>query len=243
VRPGVFKGLALPLLLGLPLAAGGCTAPLTASGEAALLPVGAGLGGSFGAQHGGAPDAGAFPQAAAGRSLWNPRAAGLFRDRRAMVAGDIVTVLVNVDDRAALSSLSSRSRNSSAGVGFNASADAFGIVGDASADFSGEGASSASGEGSIRRSERIELSVAATIIEVLPNGNFLVSGLQEIRVSNEKRSLGVQGVIRPKDIGPDNTVRYDQMAEARISYGGAGGAARFQQPQLVHQLFDRVAPF
>jgi flagellar L-ring protein FlgH len=95
----------------------------------------------------------------------------------------------------------------------------------------------------VRRSERIQLSVAALVTGVLPNGNLLISGLQEIRVTNEKRSLGVQGIIRPKDISPDNTVRYDQLAEARVSYGGGGRAADVQQPAWLHQIYDQVAPF
>jgi flagellar L-ring protein FlgH len=225
----------------------GCAALPPASRESALAPVGAGLAASTVSYPGvgGQIDASDFPAAdrSNGRGLWSERSTSLFRDRRAMMPGDIVTVLVNVDDRAALSSQTSRSRSADAGVNFDTSADAFGIAGDATATFSAGGNSSAEGEGSVRRSERIDLSIAATIIEVLPNGHLLVSGLQEIRVSNEKRSLGVQGVIRPKDIAPDNTVRYDQMAEARISYGGAGVAARFQEPQAVHQLFDRVSPF
>jgi flagellar L-ring protein FlgH len=219
--------------------------PPSASQEAQLSPVGAGMGGGSGTIDEvttSSVDLKSYPSAAS-QSLWDNRAATLFRDRRAATAGDIITVLVNVDDRAALNSQSSRSRNASAGLGIDASIDVLGVTGEGTGTFSANGSSQAAGEGSVRRSERINVSVAATVIDVLPNGNLLVSGLQEIRVTHEKRSLAVQGIIRPKDIAPDNTIRYDQMAEARIAYGGAGLTARMQEPRYIHQVFDRVSPF
>ena len=207
---------------------------------AALLPVGAGVSDPLMLQ--GANASPVFP-ATPSRSLWNDRSAQMFRDRRASGPGDIITVLIDVDDRAALSSLSNRSRNGSATLGIDASIDSFGIAGEGNVGLNASGQTKASGEGSVRRSERIQLSVAALVTGVLPNGNLLISGLQEIRVTNEKRSLGVQGIIRPKDISPDNTVRYDQLAEARVSYGGGGRIADMQQPALIHQIYDQVAPF
>jgi flagellar L-ring protein FlgH len=207
---------------------------------AALLPVGAGVQNLAILQGETAPPE--YP-AAPTRSLWSDRGAQMFRDRRASGPGDIITVLIDVDDRAALSSLSNRSRNGSANLGIDASIDAIGVAGQGNVGLNASGQTKSSGEGSVRRSERIQLSVAALVTGVLPNGNLLISGLQEIRVSNEKRSLGVQGIIRPKDISPDNTVRYDQLAEARVSYGGGGRVADVQQPAWLHQIYDQVAPF
>ena len=207
---------------------------------AALLPVGAGVQDPLMLQSTSQPLS--FPAMPA-QSLWNDRSAQMFRDRRASGPGDIVTVLIDVDDRAALSSLSNRSRDGSATLGIDASVDSFGASGEGNLALNASGQTKASGEGNVRRSERIELSVAALVTGVLPNGNLLISGLQEIRVTNEKRSLGVQGIIRPKDISPENTVRYDQLAEARVSYGGGGRVADMQQPALVHQIYDQISPF
>ncbi len=207
---------------------------------AALLPVGAGVQNLAMLQETNpSPEFPATPT----RSLWNDRGAQMFRDRRASGPGDIITVLIDVDDRASLSSLSNRSRNGSAALGIDASIDTFGIAGDGSVGLNASGQTKSGGEGSVRRSERIQLSVAALVTGVLPNGNLLISGLQEIRVTNEKRSLGVQGIIRPKDISPDNTVRYDQLAEARVSYGGGGRVNDMQQPAWLHHIYDQVAPF
>lgn len=207
---------------------------------AALLPVGAGMQDPLSLQN--EDTIIEFP-ATPTRSLWNERSAQMFRDRRATAPGDIVTVLIDVDDRAALSSLSSRSRNANASLGLDGSIEAFGLSGEANAGLNASGLSKSTGEGSVRRSEQIQLSVAAMVMGVLPNGNLLISGLQEIRVSNEKRSLGVQGIIRPKDISPENTVRYDQMAEARVSYGGGGPVAELQKPTFLHRIYDQVTPF
>jgi flagellar L-ring protein FlgH len=175
-------------------------------------------------------------------SLWRDSAVSLYRDRRAVAVGDIVTVLIDVDDQAALRSSSSRNRTSGAGYSLKSEAEILGIGGEGEAKFNGTGQTSSTGQGTVQRSERVSLSVAATVTVALPNGNLAIAGLQEMRINNEMRVLGVQGVVRLKDISPDNTVQYDQMAEARVTYGGAGRIAEIQQPTLLHQIYDRLAP-
>jgi flagellar L-ring protein precursor FlgH len=108
-------------------------------------------------------------------------------------------------------------------------------------EMSSEGGSS--GTGSVDREEKIQMKVAATIIDRLPNGNFVVAGKQEVRVNFELRELTVTGVIRPEDITSENTVSHEQMAEARISYGGRGQITDVQQPRYGQQVFDMVFPY
>jgi flagellar L-ring protein precursor FlgH len=102
---------------------------------------------------------------------------------------------------------------------------------------------STKGAGKIDRTEEVKFSVAAVVIDTLPNGNFLISGSQEVRVNYEMRVLNVAGIVRPRDIGRNNTIAYDKVAEARISYGGRGRLMEVQQPAWGHQIYDRVGPF
>ena len=103
--------------------------------------------------------------------------------------------------------------------------------------------SSATGTGSISRSESVSLVVAAIVTQILPNGNMVISGTQEVRVNYEKRLLTITGVVRPEDISASNIVKHTQIAEARIAYGGAGVLSDVQQPRYGQQLFDVIFPF
>lgn len=174
---------------------------------------------------------------------WEGTSADLFRDRRAMRRGDLLTVRIGIDDKAKIDSNSERSRDSKLTAGFGIAADFL----PANIPTQGEAAvnskSESKGEGSIDRSEKIELSVAAVVTDILPNGNLLISGSQEVRVNFEVRVLTIAGIVRPQDITRDNTVTYEKIAEARISYGGRGRISEVQQPAWGQQLFDIFTPF
>lgn len=227
-------------LLGL-TALTACSSTLSEINQApGLTPVGAGLTTAHAAlpvSQGAAREPGAY------HSLWNDRRENLFADSRAMSVGDVITVNIAIDDEATLDNESRRSRDSGVGfgLGFGFGVDGVGTSGDFGADLSTN--SQSRGRGSVGRSERIAVSVAAVVTNVLPNGNLLISGSQEVRVNYEMRVLSVAGIVRPRDISPRNTIRYDQIAEARISYGGAGRSTEVQQPGWGQQLFDRVTPF
>ena len=175
---------------------------------------------------------------------WIGGNADFFRDARARRAGDIITVKIEIDNKASLNSTSNRSRKSSADAGLGFNYDLMGVVG---ADVNGEGDvssnSSAAGQGSTARSERIDMSVAAIVTQVLPNGYLLIEGSQEVLVNFEQRTLHIAGLIRPADISPGNTISYEKIAEARIAYGGKGRISEVQQPGWTQQIWDRVSPF
>ncbi len=174
----------------------------------------------------------------------------MFRDVRAMTVGDVVTINISMDDRAILGNMTDRSRDSKVKakwtylLGFIPalfSGPQFNASGNLSNDV--ESRTSSQGQGQINRSEQIRLSVAAVVTAVLPNGNLVLQGSQEIRVNYELRVLNIAGIARPRDISKDNTISYDKIAEARISYGGRGRLMEVQQPALGQQLYDQIWPF
>lgn len=183
-------------------------------------------------------------------SLWTGARGSLLGDRRAMLRGDIMTVVIEIDDRAEISNSSDRSRSASqqAGVpqllGIPQRLDPRLPEGASSAalvDLSSQ--SSASGDGTVRRNERLTLRVAVTVTDVLPNGVLAIVGQQEVRVNYELRELVVTGYVRPEDITRQNEITYDKIASARISYGGRGQITDMQQPRLGHQVLESILPF
>lgn len=183
-------------------------------------------------------------------SLWRSGSRAFFRDQRAARIGDILTVLINVADSAKVNNSTKRSRSNSESAGVN---NLFGyesylgkvfpdaIDNTSLADLSSDGSSA--GEGSVDRKETIDLTVAAVVTQVLPNGNLVIAGRQQVRVNYEVRDLLVSGIVRPEDISNTNTVQHTQIAEARISYGGEGQISDMQQPRYGQQLFDIIMPF
>jgi flagellar L-ring protein precursor FlgH len=164
--------------------------------------------------------------------------------------GDILTVVVNIDEQGTFENDTSRSRAGSEGVsieallGLPSVADAI-LPADASLDpaVSTQSTSRSTGAGKTERSEELTLRVAATVTDVLPNGHFVIYGSQEVRLNFDLRDLQIAGVIRPEDISRRNEITYDKIADARIAYGGRGQIMDVQQPRLGQQALDMVMPF
>jgi flagellar L-ring protein precursor FlgH len=179
----------------------------------------------------------------AANSTWSNASADLFTSPRARQVGDIVTVNIQIDDKAEFDNASDRSRKSSISGGLQYAFSFKGWNADGTADAGIDSSSASNGQGTIDRSEKLRLSVAAIVNEVLPNGNVVISGSQEVRVNYEVRVLNIAGIVRPRDISPKNTISYDKIAEARVSYGGRGRLMEVQQPAYGQQIFDAVTPF
>ena len=181
-------------------------------------------------------------------SLWRPGARAFFEDQRANQVGDVLTVVVNIqNERAQLSNQTSRNRTGSENVeaprvlGLNPSLLQPPAVGGPSLDL--DSTSDFTGSGTVNRSESINLRLAAVITQILPNGNLAIVGKQEVRVNGDVRELQVAGVLRPEDVRADNTITWDKIAEARIAYGGRGTINDVQQPRYGQQIFDVLFPF
>ncbi|SFL75321.1 flagellar basal body L-ring protein FlgH [Shimia aestuarii] len=183
-------------------------------------------------------------------SLWSRNRQSLLGDRRAMRRGDIMTVVIEIDEEAKINNETSRSRSGSEHLGvphllglpqrltpeLPAGASTNPAV-------SLDSTSNSTGDGSVRRSEELTLRVAATVVDVLPNGILAIEGSQELRVNFELRELLVSGFVRPEDISRQNEITYDKIASARVSYGGRGQITDVQQPRYGQQILDVIMPF
>ncbi|WP_172330253.1 flagellar basal body L-ring protein FlgH [Mangrovicoccus sp. HB161399] len=183
-------------------------------------------------------------------SLWSGARNSLLGDRRAGEPGDILTVVIEIDEKAEISNTTDRSRSASESFSMGS---LFGLPenlqrvmpsgSDAKEPVSVDSSSSHSGDGSVKRNEKLELRIAATVTDSLPNGVLRIQGSQEIRVNFEIRELLVTGYVRPEDISRLNEVPYDKIASARISYGGRGQITDVQQPRYGQQLSDILLPY
>ena len=183
-------------------------------------------------------------------SLWRSGSKAFFKDQRAKQVGDILTVLITINDQAQMANETKKSRDNSENMGLpsllgleSQFKNALPSAVDPSKLFDASSKSSNDGKGNITRKEQIELKVAALVTQTLPNGNLVIQGRQEVRVNYELRDLNITGVIRPEDITAQNTISYEKIAEARIAYGGRGQLSDVQQPRYGQQIFDIISPF
>ena len=181
-------------------------------------------------------------------SLWRNGSRSFFKDQRAHQIGDLLTVTVNITDQANFANETQRSRTNKEDSGITDFAGSKLLGGTASKVLPGrlltaDSTSSSDGKGSVQRQETLQTNVAAVVTQILPNGNLVVEGKQEIRVNFEIRQLIVAGVVRPEDIQSDNTIDSSKIAQARIAYGGRGQITDVQQQRYGQQVMDVLLPF
>ena len=181
-------------------------------------------------------------------SLWRNGSRAFFKDQRAHQVGDILTVLVKITDRAQFENETQRSRTNKENSGVDDFVGAKALSPTAALYMPGriltaDSNAQSQGKGSIDRKEELLTNLAAVVMQVLPNGNLVIEGKQEIRVNFEVRELIVGGIVRPEDIQSDNTVESTKIAEARIAYGGRGQITDVQQPRYGQQVLDVLLPF
>jgi flagellar L-ring protein precursor FlgH len=180
-------------------------------------------------------------------SLWRNGSRAFFKDQRAHQVGDILTIKVKITDKAEIENATKRKRTNKEDSGVD---NFFGkqklpVVATAVPGrlFTADSTGSSEGEGSVNRSEQLQTNIAGVITQVLPNGNLVVEGKQEVRVNFEVRELIVAGIVRPEDIESDNTIDSTKIAQARIAYGGRGQITDVQQPRYGQQVLDVLLPF
>lgn len=183
-------------------------------------------------------------------SLWRVTARTFFTDQRASRVGDILTVLITIDDSANVTNDTTRERKSANTMGMP---HLFGLevalgrimpkAFDPTNAVSTSSDNSLTGTGQIQRQDKINLTIAAVVTKVLPNGNLVIQGRQEVKTNNELRELTVAGLVRPEDISSSNTINHTQIAEARIAYGGRGDLQRSNSAPKGQALLETFSPF
>ncbi|MGF1500248.1 MAG: flagellar basal body L-ring protein FlgH [Paracoccaceae bacterium] len=183
-------------------------------------------------------------------SLWRSGPSSLFGDRRARRRGDILTVVVEIDDQGEISNSTTRTRTGSDDVTVNALLGLPTIadtvlpgINSISPAISTDSNSSYAGNGGVEREEDITFRIAATVEKVLSNGHLVIRGSQEVRINAELRDLQLAGIVRPEDISRQNVITADKIADARIIYGGRGQLSSLQQPRFGQQIVDTISPF
>jgi flagellar L-ring protein FlgH len=180
-------------------------------------------------------------------SLWRNGSRSFFKDQRAHQIGDLLTVTVNITDQANFANETQRSRTVTEDSGITAFLGSNLLTGKTTALpgrlLTADATSNSDGKGSIQRQETLQTNIAAVVTQLLPNGNLVVEGKQEVRVNFEMRELIVAGIVRPEDIQSDNTIDSSKIAQARIAYGGHGQISDIQQPRYGQQVMDVLLPF
>ncbi|MHA1597398.1 MAG: flagellar basal body L-ring protein FlgH [Alphaproteobacteria bacterium] len=183
-------------------------------------------------------------------SLWRAGARAFFKDHRAKEIGDILTVELDFTDTATLDNTTTRERTDTETTGVTnllgletefTKVLPQGLTPSAAGTFSSD--SDTEGVGNITRSEVVSLSMAAVVTQILPNGNLVIMGRQEMLINKELRELMVTGVVRPGDIESDNTIAHTSIAEMRVAYGGRGTLSELQKPRWGTQIWDIIFPF
>lgn len=174
---------------------------------------------------------------------WVGGPADYFRGQRAVVRGDLITVRISLNDRATFNNSSTRTRKAKADTGTDFDVGLFGLIGQGAATANAGSNSTASGQGTIARSERLDVTLTAIVTKVYPNGMLYIEGSQQAMVNYERRDVKIAGIVHPKDVAPDNSVDFSKIAEARVVYGGAGKVSDVQKPGWGLQLWDKINPF
>jgi len=183
-------------------------------------------------------------------SLWRSGSRSFFKDQRAMKIGDILTVIVEITDKASINNKTQSDRTSNRGVGIDKLGGLEVLAkkllpkgGDPANLVGYNSASNSKGSGSVNRNEKLITKIAAIVTQKLPNGNLVIEGRQEIRVNYEVREMMIAGIVRPEDISAQNRIHISKIAEARVSYGGRGHITDVQKPPAGHEMLDVLLPF
>ncbi|TJY63315.1 flagellar basal body L-ring protein FlgH [Sinimarinibacterium sp. CAU 1509] len=168
----------------------------------------------------------------------------LFEDRKARQVGDILTILLVEKTDASKSANTSTSKGTSIGINPPTIAGRPVTVGGTEVlNFDVGTEQSFEGSGDSNQSNALSGSLSAMVTRVMPNGNLVISGQKQIALNQGSETVSVEGIVRPADIQPGNTVTSDRIANAKIKYGGKGVVDGANSMGLVARFFNAFFPF
>ena len=187
---------------------------------------------------------------AMGDSLWkkrDPQRAYLFYDSRARNVGDLLTLIISESSEVENSENRSMDKNSSNGASADYAAGSSGGLAtqaaNASLDFASSAKRAFSGKANYRDSREYTDHITVTVVDVLPNGNLVISGRRCLSIAGEQRTLVVSGVVRPIDLGPDNKISSRYVADLKTVYEGEGTSKKFTRQGWLSRAANKVWPF
>jgi flagellar L-ring protein precursor FlgH len=168
-------------------------------------------------------------------SLWAEESGLLFANRKAMTVGDVVTVIVVEEASASNQSQLKVTKETSTDLGGKGSGKL-----DFIPFFSGgiDYKKEHQGKGQTSLSGRMTARVTATILEILPSGNYLIEGSRSVKINDDLDRITVRGIARPEDIQADNTILSTFLAEAQIAYVGSGPNKNAGKQGLISRILD-----
>lgn len=182
-------------------------------------------------------------------SIWQAASGGLTEDNKARRKGDILTVVIVEQSTASKEATTDTGRKASVSAGIpnmlGLETNMTGIKNwmDLSNLLNASTASTYNGSGATTRKENLTATMSAKVVDVLPNGNFLIEGRRNVKVNNEDQIIILEGTVRPRDISQDNTISSSLIADARITYTGKGVISDRQRPGWLMNFLDYIWPF
>ena len=182
-----------------------------------------------------------------GGSLYSDAAPGLFlfRDFKARNVGDILTIQIVESATASNSANTSTQKDGSVDLkapslfGLESSGAALNFA----SMLAGAGGSNFEGQGSTSRSGQLQAFVSARVTQVFPNGDLGIEGIKEVTVNRERQILRIRGIVRPRDITPNNVVFSAGIANMEVIFDGKGIVSDVNKPGFIYRLLQWVSPF
>jgi flagellar L-ring protein FlgH len=167
----------------------------------------------------------------------------LFEDRRPRYIGDILTILVSENVNASKNSAADASRSGSTSLDLSVVPKIFEGLISSSQDANASGKNAMSAKGGANAKNTFNGVITVTVIDVLPNGNLLVSGEKQMLINQGTEFIRFSGVVNPRTVSANNTIASTQVADARIEYSAKGYIDEAQTMGWLQRIFLNVLPF